>query len=263
MKIRANGYDFYYRMDGPKDAPVVMMSHASGTSHRIWDWQVNLLAKRWRVMRYDLLGHGDSEVGSKPRTFDDMVADAVGLMDALKIDAVHWVGLSTGGMIGQGLGIHHGDRVKSLVLCNTASQATPWYRNSLEKRRVTALKNGMDLTWEATKRFWFTDEYVDREAPGYCVIRDIFRASNVNGYYNSTAAIKELAYQEKLKQITAPTLVLAAGDDPVTLVGQLEVIRDNIPGAQMLVLPGQRHFANIEQPNSFNGALLPFLEEHR
>lgn len=262
MKIQANGNDLYYRLDGPTDAPVVMLGHATGTSHRIWDWQINSLARRWRVLRYDFRGHGDSEIKHSPSTMTELVNDAIGLMDALKIESVHWVGLSTGGMIGQGLGIYHGDRVKSLALCNTASQATPLYRDSLEERRAAAFESGMTPAWEATKRLWFTDEYVDQEDPGYCVVRDIFQACDVDGYYNATAAIKGLAYHDKLKQISVPTLVLAAGDDPVTPVSQSEFLRDNIPGAQMLVLPGQRHFSNIEQPNSFNGALLPFLAEH-
>ena len=165
MKITVNGNALYYRFDGPKDAPVVMMAHAMGTSHRIWDWQMAALSDRWRVLRYDWLGHGDSAAPPGPYSLDGFVADAVGLMDALAIPKVHWVGISTGGMIGQGMGITHGDRLQSLSLCNTTPQATPWYREWVAERQAVVRKDGMPPVWDMTKRLWFTDAFVDAESP--------------------------------------------------------------------------------------------------
>lgn len=263
MKINVNGNDFFYRFDGPEDGPVVMMAHAMGTSHRIWDWQVAELASRWRVLRYDWLGHGDSAAPPGPYSLDGFVADAVGLMDALGVEKAHWVGISTGGMIGQGLGIGHGSRLLSLSLCNTTPQATPWYREWVAERQAVVRASGMVPVWEMTKRLWFTDAFVEAESSAYCVIRDVFNATPIDGYLGGTSAVADLAYRDHLSTITVPTLVLAAGADPVTPIDHSETIRNRIPKATLAVLEGQRHFSNVEQPRAFNEALFPFLEALR
>ena len=106
--------DIAYRWDGRSQGPTVMMAHAMGTSHRIWNLQLPALADRYRLLRYDWRGHGDTDAPEGPYTLEQFEANAVGLMDALGLEKVHWVRISTGGMIGQGLGINNGDRLASL-----------------------------------------------------------------------------------------------------------------------------------------------------
>lgn len=263
MKAIVNGEALYYRFDGPRDAPVVMMAHAMGTSHRIWDWQAAALAGRWRVLRYDWLGHGDSSAPPGPYSLDRFVADAVGLMDVLGLKRVHWVGISTGGMIGQGLGIAHGDRLASLTLCNTTSQATPWYKDWVKERQAVAREQGMSPIWGMTERLWFTDAFVDAAGPAYCAVRDVFVETPLEGYLGGTSAVADLAYRDRLDSIAVPTRVIAAGADPVTPVDHSEAIRDRIPGSDLVVIDGQRHFSNVETPGPFNQALLEFLDGQR
>lgn len=260
MKVQVNGQPLYCRLDGPAEAPVVMMAHAMGTSHRIWDWQMPALAGRWRVLRYDWLGHGDSAAPPGPYSLDRFVADAVGLMDALAIPEVHWVGISTGGMIGQGVAIAHGDRLASLTLCNTTSQATPWYRDWVAERQAVVRDRGMGPVWEMTDRLWFTDAFADAAGPAYRVIRDVFTATPVAGYLGGTSAVADLAYRDRLHLIETPALVIAAGDDPVTPLDHAQAIRDRIAGARLHVVEGQRHFSNVELPGPFNAALTGWLE---
>lgn len=261
MKATVNGNEHFYRFDGPVDAPVVMLAHAMGTSHRIWDWQMEAFAGRWRVLRYDWLGHGDSAAPKGAYSLDGFVQDAVGLMDALGVAQAHWVGISTGGMIGQGIAIEHGDRLKSLSLCNTTSQATSWYRDWVAERQAVVVKEGMRPVWEMTERLWFTDEFVDATGAAYRAVRDVFIATPVDGYLGGTSAVADLAYQSKLDQVRTPTHVIAAGADPVTPVDHSEAIRDRISGATMTVLDGQRHFSNVERPGEFNAALMGFLAD--
>lgn len=263
MKAVVNGEALYYRLEGPEDAPVVMMAHAMGTSHRIWDWQAAALRRHWRVLRYDWLGHGDSAAPPGPYSLDRFVADAVGLMNILAIEKVHWVGISTGGMIGQGVAIDHGARLKSLALCNTTSEATPWYRDWVAERQAVVRERGMAPVWDMTKALWFTDAFVAAESPAYCAVRDVFVATEPEGYLGGTSAVADLAYRDRLHLIEAPTLVLAAGADPVTPVDHSEAIRDRVPGARLEVIDGQRHFSNVEQPEEFNRVLLDFLEHLR
>ena len=259
-KLRVGDIEIAHRWDGPADGPVVMMAHAMGTSHQIWDRQVPALMDRYRLLRYDWRGHGDTDAPPGPYTLDQFVADAVGTMDALGLAKVHWVGISTGGMIGQGLGIHHGDRLASLTLCNTTSQSTPWYRNSVAQRQTAARQGGMDPVWEMTKALWFTDAYVDAAGPDYHATRDVFLRTPVAGYLGGTSAVSDLAYRDLLHRIKTPTRIMAAGADPVTPIERSEEIHERIKGSQLMVIAGQRQFSNVEVPETFNAILREGLD---
>ena len=259
-KIRVGDIEIAHRWDGAADGPVVMMAHAMGTSHRIWDDQVPALADRYRMLRYDWRGHGNTGAPPGPYTLAQFGQDAVGLMDALELERVHWVGISTGGMIGQGLGIHHPERIASLSLCNTTSQSTPWYRGWVRERQAVVREGGMEPVWEMTKRLWFTDAYVDAEGPGFHAVRAVFVRTPVAGYLGGTSAVAELAYRQSLHRITAPTQIIAAGDDPVIPLIRAEEIRNGIDGSELHVMEGQRHFSNVEAPEEFNALLRAGLD---
>ena len=259
-RIRVGDIEIAYRWDGAAEGPVVMMAHAMGTSHRIWDYQVPALADRYRLLRYDWRGHGDTDAPPGPYTLAGFVRDAMGLMDALDLGRVHWVGISTGGMIGQGLGIHHPERIASLTLCNTTSWSTPWYRGWVAERQAVVREGGMEPVWEMTRRLWFTDDYVDAEGPGYRAVREVFVKTPVAGYLGGTSAVAGLAYRGSLHRIRAPTRIIAAGDDPVTPVVRSEELRDGIGGSELHVVESRRHFSNVEAPGEFNPLLRDGLD---
>ena len=259
-RVRIGDIAMAHRWDGAADGPVVMMAHAMGTSHRLWDPQVPALADRYRLLRYDWRGHGDTDAPPGPYHLDQFVEDAVALMDALGLERVHWVGISTGGMIGQGLGIHHPERVASLTLCNTTSWATPWYREWVRERQAVVREGGMDPVWEMTKRLWFTDAFVHAEGPGYHAVREAFVRTPVTGYLGGTSAVADLAWRPHLHRVRAPTRIIAAGDDSVTPVDHAEAIRDRIRGSTLHIIAGQRHFSNVERSEEFNALLRAGLD---
>ena len=260
-KLRVGDIDIAYRWDGKVDGPVVMMAHAMGTSHRIWDPQVDALSDRYRLLRYDWRGHGDTDAPAGPYSLYQFELDAVGLMDALNIEAVHWVGISTGGMIGQGLGINHAMRIQSLTLCNTTSQADDWYRGWVAERQAVVQESGMDAVWDMTDRLWFTDNYVKAKPEGYHAVRDVFVRTPIPGYLGGTSAVADLAYRDRLYQITCPTHIIAAGADPVTPVERSTDIHERVSGSKLTVIDAQHHFSNIEVPKEFNLVLRRGLDE--
>ena len=260
-KVNAAGITFAYRWDGNPEGPAVMMAHAMGTSHRIWDWQVPALADRYRLLRYDWRGHGDTDAPPGPYTLTQFVSDAVSVMDALMLKKVHWVGISTGGMIGQGLGIHHPERIASLSLCNTTSQSTEWYREWVKERQAVVREGGMVPVWDMTDKLWFTNAFADAANANYHAVRDVFIKTPVPGYLGGTSAVADLDYLPDLDKIKAPTRIIAAGDDPVTPIIRAEEIRDGIAGSQLMVIDGQRHFSNVEVPDAFNTILRRGLDE--
>ncbi len=259
--VQVGDIEMAFRWDGVPDGPVIMMAHAMGTSHRIWDSQIRALSDRYSILRYDWRGHGATDAPEGPYTLRQFEADAVGLMDALGLEMVHWVGISTGGMIGQGLAINYPTRISTLTLCNTTSQASPWYRGWVAERQEVVQREGMAPVWEMTKNLWFTDVFVADGSPAYHAVREIFIATQVSGYLGGTSAVADLAYQDHLHLITCPARIIAAGEDPVTPLDHSEAIRDRIKSAELTVIKGQRHFSNVEAPDEFNGALLAGLEQ--
>ena len=259
-KLRVGDIEVFHRWDGISDGPTVMMAHAMGTSHRLWDWQVPALEDRYRILRYDWRGHGDTTAPSGAYTLDQFVGDALGLMDALRLDKVHWVGISTGGMIGQGLGIEHPDRIASLSLCNTTPQANQAYKDFVAERQRVVQAGGMVPIWEMTDRRWFTDAFAEEANADYQAVREVFIRTTAQGYIGATSATAQLDYKNRLHLITAPTLVLGAGDDPATPPEHSLQIHDRIAGSKLVMLPGQRHFSNVEVPDQFNPPLRAFLD---
>lgn len=264
QKVRVGDIDMAHRWEGlsadETDQPVVMMAHAMGTSQQIWDAQIPALADGYRLLRYDWRGHGDTDAPEGPYTLDQFVGDAVGLIDALGLDRVHWVGISTGGMIGQGVAIEHGDRLASLSLCNTTSQSNEWYRNWVAERQAVVKAQGMDPVWEMTKRLWFTDAFVEAETAAYHAVREVFVRTQIPGYIGGTSAVADLAYRDRLGEITTPTRIIAAGDDPATPLERAHEIQAGIAGSELTIIDGMRHFSNVEVPDQFNPILRAGLD---
>ena len=258
--VEVGGNRFFYRWEGPAGGPDVMMAHAMGTSHRIWDRQVPALAACHRLLLYDWRGHGASDAPEGPYSLDGFVADAVGVMDALGIERVIWVGISTGGMIGQGVAIAHPDRIRAAALCNTMARATPWYRQWVMERQAVVCASGMAPVWEMTDKLWFSDAYAEAAGADYAAVRDVFTATDITGYLAGTSAVAELDYLESLHRIACPVLVIGADDDPVTPPVRAQEMCSRIAGAELAVLPGLRHFSNVEAPELFNPPLLAFLD---
>ena len=245
------------------DGPVLMMAHAMGTSRSIWDPQIDALADRYRILRYDWRGHGDTDAPTGPYTLSQFENDAVGLMDALGLEQVNWIGISTGGMIGQGLAINHADRIETLTLCNTMSQSNAWYRDWVVERQAVVQRGGMGPVWDMTRQLWFTDAFVAAESPAYHAVRDVFVRTKIPGYLGGTSAVADLAYRDHLHRISCPTRIIAAGDDPVTPTERAVDMKERISGARLAVIDGQRHFSNIEMPDAFNAILRNGLDEMR
>lgn len=260
-KVRVGDIDVACRWDGPEDGPVVVMAHAMGASHRLWDRQAPALADRYRVLRYDFRGAGDTDAPPGPYTLAQFGADAAGLLDAFGLDRAHWIGISTGGMIGQGLGIHYPERVQSLLLCCTLSRTEPAHRRWIDERQRLVRAEGMRAVWDATDRYWFTDAFAEAAGAGYRAVREVFVATDVEGYVGGTSAVAGLDYRDSLHRIAAPTHVIGSRDDPAAPIACSREIHERIAGSRLTVIDDQRHFPNVEAPGEFNAILRRALDE--
>jgi 3-oxoadipate enol-lactonase len=262
MKVKTNGIQINYELSGQQGAPAVVLSHSLGSSLEMWNPQIAALEPHYRVLRYDTRGHGGSEAPEQSYSLDQLGEDAGSLLDVLGIDAVHFVGLSMGGMIGQYLGLNHGNRLRSLVLCDTAalipSEAQPVWQERID----TARKNGLAALVESTLQRWFTPPYLDQNPPQVQLIRKLFLSTPLAGYIGCSEAIRNLDYLERLTEIKIPTQIIVGRDDPGTPVAAAQAMHKRITDSKLVVLDSAAHLSNVEQPEAFNQSLMKFINRH-
>lgn len=261
MKASVNGIDIHYTFDGPEHAPVVMMSHSLSCTGAMWDAQIPALAD-YHVLRVDMRGHGASGVSGDDYTLEQLADDYVALLDYLEIERVHFVGLSIGGMIGQTFALKAGERLHSLTLsstmCEVPAAARPMFLDRIEVARSQGMEGHVDGTIER----WFTEAFCDARPDLVDPIREQIRTTPVDGFAGCCRAISRLDLTGRLSAIAAPTLVIAGELDPGATPAVAEVIQQNIPAAELVVIDGTLHLCNIEKPDEFNAALTGFLAKH-
>lgn len=260
MLIKANGIQMNYEVSGKKNAPVVTLSHSLGCSLAMWDRQLGALEPHFKVLRYDIRGHGGTETRPRPYNPELLAKDAVALLDALGIDKVHWVGVSMGGMIGQAMGLYHPDRLKCLVLCDTTG-ALPPEAQILWRERIAAVhEKGIESQLESTLERYFTPSFIKANPPILRAIRKQFLATPVEGYLGCVDAIRSLNYLDRLSEIKIPTLIMVGEEDPGTPVSASEAMHERISSSKLVIIPSARHIPNVEQPEVFNTNLMTFLK---
>jgi 3-oxoadipate enol-lactonase len=259
MRITTRTITTHYELCGPEQAPVAMLSHSLASGMSMWDPQLTALQSRFRILRYDTRGHGGSDVPAAPYRLDDLVADAVALMDALAIRQVHFVGLSMGGMIGQGIALAYPDRLLSLSLCSTSARIPQEAQPVVQERIDTALKEGLQALVDGTLARWFTPGYLKTKPPEVERVRRQFLATPVAGYVGCTEAIRRLNYLEQLARIQLSTLIIVGEDDPGTPVSASQAMHERIAGSKLVIIPSAMHLCNIERTEVFNSALTGFL----
>ena len=255
--IAANQLRMFYRLEGNEGLPVLILSHSIGCDHAIWDQQVPELLPYFRVLRYDIRGHGATDVSPGDYSIEQLGRDVLALADGLKIGNFAFCGLSLGGAIGQWLGVHAGDRVKSLILANTSPRfgtSQGW------QSRIEAVSSGgMAGIAEMVRQRFFSAESIAGRSAIVANIRSVFLGTQPEGYIGCCAALRDFDFTGKLSQIKVSSLVIVGEKDVSTpWAGNGEILVREIPGAQVLRLPAA-HLSNLESPRAFLAALFSFL----
>jgi 3-oxoadipate enol-lactonase len=261
MIAQANGIRMRYTLEGPSSAPVMTLSHALATNLAMWNPQMEMLASRFRVLRYDIRGHGGSDVPEGPYTVQQMAEDVASLLEVLEIDRTYFMGISMGGMIGQVLALNHSPKLTALILCDTTSRIPPEGRSVWEGRIRTAMTRGMEPHVEPSIEMWFTPLFRSRRPGILQRMRAMFRATSPKGYVGCCQAIQGLDITDRIRAITLPTLIIVGEHDPGTPVSDSETIHEQIRGSDLVVLSSASHLSNIEQPKAFNQAVVDFLSK--
>lgn len=257
MKANVGGIEVNYEVSGKETAPWLIFSHSLACSLRMWDSQVAAFKDRYRVLVYDLRGHGASGVPPGPYSMESLADDLKGLLGHLRIGRAHFVGLSIGGAIGQCFALKYPGVFNGLVLADTNSAQTPQTLAQWEERIRIAETKGLAPLVEPTLERWFTEPFRGSRPEVVKAIGALIASTPVAGYVGCGRAIMGMNLTARLKEIKAPVLAIA-GEADAALPGT-RAIHENIVGSKLVVLPQAAHLSNLEQPKAFNRALAEFL----
>lgn len=247
----------HYRIDGDPDGAPVVFSNSLGTDLRLWDAVVPLLPSGLKLIRYDMRGHGLSSVPTAPYSMGALVRDAERLLDLLAIRDAVFVGLSIGGMIGQGLAVKRPDIVRALVLSNTGAKiGTP----QMWDDRISAVQaGGIEALSDAILERWFSRAF--RQRPELALWRNMLVRQPREGYVGCSAAISGTDFYTPTSGLRLPVLGIAGDEDGSTPPDLVRETVDLVPGSRFHLIRGAGHLPCVEQPAEFARALTGFLRD--
>lgn len=256
---RINDVVLHFRVEGPDNAPALVLANSLGTDARIWDAVIVRLAGRYRVVSYDKRGHGLSDAPNGDYRLDDHIDDLQGLLDHLEIERLALAGVSVGGLIAQGFALRHPDRLAALVLCDTAAKvgdAEFW------NGRIAAIRaGGLEAIADGVMVRWFTERYRRDEPAALAGWRNMMQRMPDDGYVGTCAALRDADLRGAVATIATPTLVVVGEQDLSTPVELVRGMAEAIVGSQFAVIPDCGHIPSIEQPQALAALMTHFLNE--
>ncbi|MGP3966697.1 bifunctional 3-oxoadipate enol-lactonase/4-carboxymuconolactone decarboxylase PcaDC [Streptomyces sp. 6N223] len=239
----------HHTAEGPTCAPPLMLGNSLGTSTALWDRIAPELSSTWRVIRWDLPGHGHSSprLIAPGASVADLATRVLELADHLGLDCFSYAGVSLGGAIGLHLAAHHPERVERLAILSSSARfpdADHW-----RERAALVRHEGTAPVADTAAARWFTPGFTH---PG--LLADL-RAAEPEAYAACCDALATYDLRDALSAITAPTLVVAGRADPVTPPAHARALADAIPDATLIELPGASHLAPAERPEAVLSAL--------
>jgi 3-oxoadipate enol-lactonase len=254
--IQSNGCPINVEVEGPENAPVLILSNSLGTTLHMWDGQVAPFIKHFRLVRFDRRGHGKSGLPKGPYSMEMLGRDVLAIMDGLGIRQANWCGLSMGGMEGMWLGANAPERFERLVLSNTSSYFAD--KKGWNDRLALVRDKGVPAFAAPNMERWFTKGFRERDPQAIAGMQAMFAATPLDGYIACGEAVRDMDHRDLLPRVKPPTLVIIGRHDPATVPEAGEYICKNIPGAEHFMIDAA-HISNIEQPQQFNDAVLGFL----
>jgi 3-oxoadipate enol-lactonase len=246
----------YYELDGPAAAPALVLSNSLGTNLTLWDPQLPIFAKSFRVLRYDSRGHGQSSTTQGEYSVEMLGRDVLQLLDALNLQHVNFCGLSIGGMTGMWLAINAAHRLDKLVLANTAPKIG---KLDMWTERIRAVREGgtKAVAKQVVER-WFTPEFHAKHPDQIAKTRQMIESTSTDGYVSSCAAVRDFDFWQKVGAIRVQTLVIAGTHDQSVPPSDAQKLAKQIPGARYIELPAA-HISNGEAASRFTDEVSTFL----
>ena len=255
--IRANGLKHHISVRGPDDAPALVFANSLGTDFRVWDALLPLLPDGHRIVRYDKRGHGLTDCLPPPYGMGELVDDIAAILEALEIRDAVFVGLSIGGMIGQGLAAERPDLVRALVLMDTAAKIGT---EAMWQDRIDAIARGGIAALEASiLERWFSARFRAEDKLGLAGWRHMLTRTPVDGYVGCCHAIANTDLMESTARLRLPALAMAGAEDGSTPPDLVRETAGLIPGCDFHVIRGAGHLPCVERPDEVARLMRDFL----
>jgi 3-oxoadipate enol-lactonase len=247
--------------EGPPDAPVVALGTSIGTNQGMWQRQASVLRDHFRLLRFEMRGHGvpgaQSPAPPGPYTIAELGTDVLALLNSHDIGQVAYCGVSLGGMVGMWLAANAPERITRLALCCTSAHLPP--ASMWAERAAKARSEGMGSLVQQVVARWFTPGFFERQPDAVATVVDMLMGTDPGGYAGCAEAIAAMDLRPVLPAISAPALVIAAAEDPATPPWHCAQIARAIGGARLTVIRGASHLANYEAPGEITVALQQHL----
>ncbi len=266
MKASVNNSLIHYIDIGISNATPVVFIHGFPFSHKMWSFpggQVEALASAYRVIAYDVRGHGDSEIGDGQYTIELFVDDLIGLLDHLNIVKAVVVGLSMGGYIALRAIERNPDRIRALVLCDTKSEEDS---NDAKIKRAASIKavklNGPKVFAENFVANVFTPESFNTKPDAIKMIQSVIeRTAPISLCGALLALASRTDTTSAISSVTVPTLIMVGEHDALTPPAASQAMNEKIPNSELHIIPNSAHMSNMENPEEFNKHLVAFLQK--
>jgi len=247
------------KISGPEGAPVLLLLNSLGATCAMWDAQLKLLHRHYRTITCDTRGHGRSPSPAAPFQFEELVADAIKVLDTHQVDTASVMGLSLGGMTALGLGLTAPDRIERVVCCAARADAPAPFVQSWVDRLAILESGGIAKVWQGTVDKWLSEDtrvaHPEREAS----LREAFFATTEQGYRGCAEALKRLNYLKDLGSMTRPALFVAGADDGGATTETMRAMSAACPGSEFTEVPNAKHVINVDRPEGFALAIAGFL----
>jgi 3-oxoadipate enol-lactonase len=244
-------------LSGPPSGPPLVLIHALGTDLHIWDEVIPLLPPGLRILRFDLRGHGASDVPPAPYAMGTLIRDTERLMDHFALKDSVILGLSIGGLIAQGLAVKRLDLIRAMILSNSAARIS---RPEQWQARIAAVRaTGMGSLADATMERWLGRKW--RDHPALPALRKTFLATDPEGWMGCAAAISGTDFFETTATLTLPTLAIAGANDGSTPPDLVRETAALIRGHRFALMRGTGHIPPVEKPAEYAALIGQFLME--
>ncbi len=256
--VTANGIVQNYRLDGPESGVPLLFINSLGTNLHIWDDVVREMPETFRILRYDVRGHGKTGQGPGADTIDRLVCDLSALLDALNFPRCMTVGLSIGGLIALKLALSSPERLAGMVLAHTAARIVNpgFWSNRIALLERQGLAKSVDTMLER----WFTEAWRMANPEKLAIWQRMLRETDLDGYIGCCRVLGGTDLRDDIRSLTVmDTLVVSGSLDLNTTPEDGRWLADAIPGARYHLLEGLAHISCIEAPERFAKTILPFI----
>ena len=254
-----NGLHIHYQRKGNPHAPLVVFANSLGTDLKIWNGVLDCLGGRIQSLCYDKRGHGLSDAPPAPYTLDNHIDDLAGLLDHLHVEQAIFCGVSVGGMIALGLAHRRPDRIRGLILCDTAHKIGS---EELWNQRIEQIRrHGIESIADSIIERWFSQAFRQDAPEAVAGWRNLLVRTPVVGYVGTCAALRDADLTEAVSGLTMPVRCLCGSEDGATPPDLVQSMSERIAGSRFQIVEGAGHLPCIEAADQVASVIREMIEE--